>query len=226
MQGFEVKLSDTGMFEIPALAPGWESFRIGCNSEDVGTPWCVLGTDETGVKWRRIRSFSTLDQALNFAVSSVENDESIREFNVLLPCGGRFRRPGRIAAEEVMASMGWIYVETVTGFAMLSTPATSGDLQARKEFLKIIEDTQLTLGSVDLTDEVDGKRHWCADVTVSYECFIHRDDLDTQFALSFASEGLKVITHMDYRARILMPADVGNVVDFLSYRQERVSKAA
>lgn len=226
MSAYEITLSATGMFEIPALAAGGETLRVGCNSEDQVLPWFVLGTDEIGVKWRRVRSFGDLDSALDFAVSQISGAD-IHEYDVRLPCGQVFRRPGRVPAEQVMASMNWLYVEEMCGYSAFTTNISAGNSEARKEIFEKVRDTQIELGSVDLVEEAEGRRHWCADVSIPFQGFIHRDDIEAQFKISFAAEGFPVIDEMmDFRARILKPAAEAVILDFKAFRDARIRKAA
>jgi hypothetical protein len=214
------------MFEIPATSPGEESFRVGCNTDNPAHPWFVLSTDEMGVKWRRERAFADLDAALNYAVAQVFED-GINEYDVRLPCGNTFRRPGRVPAEQVMASMDWLYVEEMIGFHTLTTPIKAEAMDARKEIMEKIIETQVELGSVDLVEEENGKRHWCADVHMPYQGFIHRKDIETQFRICFASEGIKVVSElMNFRARVITPAPPAKILDFSSFRAAKMSKAA
>lgn len=226
MSAFVVNLSETGMFEIPARSNESASFRVGCNPDDPALPWFVLSTDELGVKWQRERAFSDLDSALDYAVARAFEDEQISEYDVRLPCGKSFRRPGRIAAEQVMASMDWLYVEEMVGWTAHATSINVGVIQARKEILEKAEDTQVELGSVDLVEEANGQRHWCADVHLPYQGFIHRDNIETQFQLCFAGEGFAVLDTLDFRARVIRPSSPAVIVDFMSFREAKMRKAA
>jgi hypothetical protein len=226
MSAFVVNLSETGMFEIPARSYEEASFRVGCNPDDPALPWFVLSTDELGVKWQRERAFGDLDSALDYAVARAFEGDRISEYDVRLPCGKSFRRPGRVPAEQVMASMDWLYVEEMLGWTAHATSINVGVMQARKEILKKAEDTQVELGSVDLVEEADGQRHWCADVHIPYQGFIHRDDIETQFKLCFASEGFIVLDTPDFRARVIRPASQAVIVDFMSFREAKMREAA
>ncbi len=226
MSAFVVNLSETGMFEIPALSFESASFRVGCNPDDQALPWYVLSTDELGVKWQRERSFYDLDSALDYAVARASDGGRVSEYEVLLPCGQTFRRPGRIPAEQVMASMDWLYVEEMSGFTAYATDLDVGEMQVRKEILAKAQDTQVELGEVDLVEEANGQRHWCADLHIPYHGFIHRDNIDEQFKICFAAEGFPVLDAPHWKARVLRSESQAVIVDFKSFRDAKIRKAA
>lgn len=226
MLGFAVTLREDGLFEAPSSLPGRSSVRVTCDGRLPASPWVVLALDETGLKWTQIASFHGLDEALNCAVCEALCVDTVQEYTVKLPDGTRFKRPGRIGAEQVMASAGWIFVNSLIGFSMVTMPQPSTVFDARAEMLRRIAGTALKLGEVSLSDQDEEGLHWCADLTLSYEGFVLVAEIEAEAKAAFAAEGVEVIPHFDFRTRTSVVSAQASILPFPEDRIVRKRTAA
>lgn len=196
MQGFEVTLEDHGLFLVPALHPYDTDRKIAFDSEIARRPWVITQMDPATCRWERVDSFSTLDEALNAAVSEASGLPR-PNFRVRLPCGQHFSRPGRVSAESVLSSLGWVYVTHLVGFAHFFSETSCSEARARKHFLAMIEESpSVVLGDVSPSDEGDS-RLWIADLHIPFDGFIRREDIEAEKNNSFAFEGIPLVEGFD-----------------------------
>lgn len=225
MQGFVVALRKDGLFEAAPSAPGRATVRIIHDGMAESAPWTVIAPDETGVKWAPFRNFESLDQALDCAAGEAFGLEANQEYSVSLPDGTRFKRPGRIGAEQVMASAGWVYVVGLIGFSMLTTSSDANVFDARTAMRRRIAGTNLKLGEVSLADSDEDGLHWCADLTLAWEGFIRLEDIEMEAKAAFAAEGVEVIPHFDFKLRTSLSLSEALVIPFPTDRVRKSSAA-
>ena len=226
MQGFVVALREDGLFEAASGRPGHSSVRVIFDGYSPASPWVAIALDGTGVMWERLDSFQSLDSALDFAVRQAFLMDALHEYSVKLPDGTSFKRPGRIGAEQVMASAGWLFVNSLIGFSMVATPVSSTVFDARAEMLRRIAGTTLKLGEVSLSDQDEEGMHWCADLTLAYEGFVRIEEIDKEARAAFSAEGVDVIPHFDFRTRTSVVSSQAAVIPFPEDRIVRKRTAA
>lgn len=223
MTTFNVTLEKHGFFVVPSVEPMGGSLRVGFNPDYEATPWVILSQDRDGIRWDYLFSYADLDSALAYAVRHQVGVKNPWEYTVNLPCGGQFKRPGRVPAEQVMASMGWMYVTDIIGYGPLKDSRLVTVEAARKVFQDRIADTNVTLGKIDPLNEEVG--HWCANYLMTYHGFIHRDELQSELRICFQSEGVAILPDVfDFRCRHKVMA-TADVISFEAKRAERLQAA-
>jgi hypothetical protein len=225
MQGFEVTLEDHGLFHVPALRPEDGDRKIAYDPETKRNPWVITEMDATS-RWHRVLSFTTLDEALDWAVSAATG--ILRpNYRVMLPCGQHFSRPGRVPAESVLSSMGWVYVTHLIGFHHFNSPAPCSEHRARRHFIEHVQDSpSVVVGDVTPCD--DGENcFWIADLRIPFDGFIRREDIEAEKNISFASErialevkGFDCIVAVGGEAR---SADLISLADHIAARQMKAA---
>lgn len=213
MRGFIVNLREDGLFEALSADPARPAVRVMCDSSHPGSPWTAIVPDLEGAGWTGVASFHSLDDALDFAVAEATG-LPVTSYEVRLPDGIRFSRPGRVGAEQVMASAGWLYVSSLIGFAMTTTPQGTTPFQARAAMRTRIEGTQAVLGDVCLSDEDEEGMHWCADLMLPFEGFVRMEDIEAEARAAFAAEGIEVIPHYDFRTRTSLRTAGASIIPF------------
>lgn len=226
MQGFTVRLRPDGVFEAPSRYVGRSSVRVLHDPASPCAPWACAALDDEGIKWERLRSFASLDAALDFSVLEAIRDVDLPHYAIALPCGTRFRRPGRVPVEQAMASAGWLYVNAFIGFGMFVTPAEATAFDVRQIALSRVEGTNASVGSVDLSDEDGEGKHWCVDYLLPCDGFLQEEEMQAEARSAFASEGVEVIPHFDFRMRTSVAAKDAAVSPFPIDRIVRRPNAA
>ncbi len=145
------------------------------------------------------------------------------DFFVALPCGARFKRPGKISAESVMASMGWIYVHEFLAYAGICNEALTTAELAREAFEEKVEGTMVMVDDVDFVGDEDG--YWCATYVLPYDGFIHQERIVSEVAISFASEGVETFSETyDFRCRKLSVPNA-KIINLNDYRAAKAQAA-
>lgn len=223
MTAFNVTLEKHGFFVVPSVGPMGGALRVGFNPDYEASPWVILSQDRDGVRWEYLYSYADLDSALAYAVRHQVGVKNSWEYTVNLPCGGRFKRPGRVPVEQVMASMGWMYITDIIGYGALSDPRILDEMEARQVFEDRISNTNITLGKIDPLNEEKG--NWCANYLMAYHGFIHRDALQSEMGTCFRSEGVAILPDtFDYRCRHKVTT-TADVISFEAKRAERLQAA-
>jgi len=221
MQGFEVTLEDHGMFLVPAMEAGDTDRKIAYDPELPRRPWVVMEMDAATCRWYRVVSFDNLDEAMNWSVSDITGHKR-PNFRVKLPCGRHFSRPGRIAAEDVLSSLGWVYVTHLVGYSHLVTDTSCSVGRARKHFLNLTQNSpSVVVGDVTPCDEGDS-RLWIADLHIPFDGFIRREDIETEKNVSFAAEGIPLVEGFDCTIAVggeVRSADLISLADHVAARQ-------
>lgn len=226
MQGFEVTLEDYGQFHIPPAHADDGDRKISFDPELSRRPWIVTEMSAEDCKWIRIESFNSLDDALDWCVS-VTTGAAKPQYRVNLPCGGSFSRPGRVKAEDVMSSMGWVYVTHLTGFAHFAPSEPCSETVVRRHFLSIIEESpNVRLGEITPLHE-DATLMWIADLHIPFEGFIQRDHIEFEKDIAFSSEGIKLrVQGFDCKVKLGASPRSADLFDFSARRAQKMSAAA
>lgn len=222
MKGFVVTLRDDGLFEAPSRHPGRSAVRVMHDTEAFPSPWLAISQDGTGLEWASLASFQCLDQALDFAVREALSVSVTPGYAVEMPGGMSFSRPGRIALEQVMASAGWVYVNSLIGFVMVKTPDGTNVMEARTEVMGLLKGTQASLGEVNLSDRDEEGMHWCADVSLPFEGFMRFEEIEAEAKAAFAAEAIDVIPHFDFRTRASVAR--GKQATVIAFPADRIVK--
>lgn len=194
--------------------------RVWNNDSDEGRSWIVLKKSLEGVSWDRLSEHHSLDGALNAAVYEVFGSD---RYEVHLPDGMKFKRPGSKAAEEVMASAGWYFMSELIGFVMLARPFKETEFEVRGKFEELVADKNIRLGEVNIADEDAKKRHWVADLVVNFNGWMHLSDVDVVAKEEFLSQGLSVLPFFDYRPRTNIAPKKAIILQF---PKDRIVRAA
>jgi hypothetical protein len=231
MNAINVTLSGDGAFEINSPYPGKRDFRIVHDGAHDCHPWKVVSDlGETGF-WRDEDSFQNLDEAMDWAVSLSSETYPTPGYGVTLPCGTFFSRPGRVKIEDVMASIGWVYVISVRGYSPITFPKGTPVSSITSHFEDLVEDTGAILGSVDRENPTDseadsGLEMWLADITIPISGFIQTDFAVHTFKSIFEEEGIPSTEYFDYATRVNVSPHSANVIDFAAARKEREAPSA
>jgi hypothetical protein len=221
MQGFEVTLEDHGMFLIPAQNPEDGDRKIAYDAEIGRRPWVIMEMEIDTCRWARVESFATLDEALDWAVSA-STGLSRPNYRVALPCGRHFSRPGRVAAEEVLTALGWVYVTHLVGFSHFASETSCSEHRARKHFFSLVEHSpSVVVGECTAVDDGEN-RLWIADLHIPFDGFIRREDIETEKNISFASEGIPLVEGFDCAIAVggeVRSADLISLADHVAARQ-------
>lgn len=201
---------DDGAFEIIGdIGP----FRVMNNDEENRKSWVVMRKDSNGDQWEIINEFVSLDNALISAASEATGEEKT-DFEVVLPCGLSFKRPGIKTAEEVMASAGWYFVSELIGFIPTTTCMNRNAFEIRAELSKLIKNNDFRLGDVVVSDEDDEGRHWITDVVMDYRGWLHLDDIQKVAEEEFRDNGFNVTPFFDHRPRTNIATSEAVILQF------------
>jgi hypothetical protein len=223
MTNLIVKLENHGFFEVPSVGGSSGSLRVGFNPEYSDAPWVVLSKDAEGIRWELLFSYSDLDRALAYAVRLQVGADQPWDYKIVLPCGQEFQRPGRVPAERVLASMGWLYVTHLIGYAIVPIAHAESVKQAQDYLTGIVVDTNIKVGGID---PVEGAAAgWCANLVIEYHGFIHRDQLELELRTWFHAEGVEILPEIyDFRCRQNVPASA-EIISFEDKRKARLLAA-
>lgn len=227
MQGFAITLDNGRGFTIPSMNDDFQMFEVSHDCEMPHAPWILLSQDAATGAWVRQASFDDLDEALSMAVKCSLGRRS--PFRIDLPCGRHVMRPGRIALEQVLQSMGWLYVNELTGFASHVCDGPTKDVAARRHFLSILSacSPSLRLGDVYMDHQCQdtGRVFWIADIHIPFEGFVQAADIEMEKEASFSSESIELVLGYDFKARECRSAPVAEVYDLDLFR-DRMMQAA
>lgn len=227
MHGFEINLDDGRGFTIPSVNDDFEMFGVQHDCEIPHAPWILISQERGSDEWLRQASYEDLDQALAMAVKC--STGSVCEFKIKLPCGRHVMRPGRIPLEQVLQSMGWVYLHDVTGFASHVSSGPSNDVAARRHFLSLLSNLpHVRLGEVYMDNhcEETNRVSWVADLHISFEGFVRASDIEDQKDATFSSESIELIQGFDFKARECRIAPCAEILNLDWHRSNRMKKAA
>ncbi|MBY3155516.1 hypothetical protein HFO56_24625 [Rhizobium laguerreae] len=227
MNALNVTLSPDGAFEINSPYPGKRDYKIVHDGSDGCHPWKVVSElGESGI-WRDEDTFQSLDEAMDWAVSLSTETYPVPGYGVTLPCGTFFSRPGLVKIEDVMASIGWAYVTSVSGWSPVTYPKDTPQSVVESYFQDMVEDTAALLGSVDLCSPTEGDEEhmdmWVADISIPVDGFIQTDHAQAIFLEIFEQEGIRCTDSFDYTTRINVVPHAANVIDFAPFLNARES---
>lgn len=221
MRGIEITLREDGLFEAKSERAEGKDIRITHDARNPDEPWVALAQDETGVLWKPLQSFHSLDDALIFAAYSVAEDSYRHAFTVKLPDGTSFLRPGRRSAEEVMSSGGWSYVTTLIGFFMVTVDEDEGQFEARNVAMSRVDGFDVRLGEVHFVEQDEDGSHWCADISIDHDGFIEVEKIEAVARGAFRDAGVEVMPLFDFRTRAPVAGRTADVIEFPGSRSKR-----
>ena len=113
-----------------------------------------------------------------------------RRFTVILSDEEKFIRPGKVPASEVMAALGYILVPSIRAFAIYDPgfEAERGEVEAI--IRERLAGKSVTIGSVDYVGVPDTA--WCCDLTLPFEGYIFRADIEHFVSSSLADVNLEL----------------------------------
>ncbi len=181
-----IRLEGDGCFAVTGRKG---NYRITCDSVEVAGRWIVAGGPHN-VTRRRVSRHDDLDAALAGAALAA----GIPLPHVVdLPCGQGFRRPGRIPAERILASHGYVIAQGIKAYGVVEThPATTPE-QVHAEVVARLRGRAPTLGTVDLVETDDRVSAWCCDLTLPFEGPIHRSHASGYVGRETAGLGLDIV---------------------------------
>jgi hypothetical protein len=227
MQGFEITLDHGRGFTIPSMNDDFQMFGVQHDCEMPHAPWILISQERDTEEWARQASYDDLDTALAMAVKCSTGATS--EFKIKLPCGRHVMRPGRVPVEQVLQSMGWLYVHDVTGFLSYVCIGPVNDMGARRHFLSLLSSLpHLRLGEVymDAHCQETNRVAWIADVHISFEGFVLSSDIENEKDATFSSESIELVQGFDFKARECRTAPCAEIVDLDWHRSNRMKQAA
>ena len=219
MSGLVISLCADGAFDR-----GDGRWQVARDDGFAPRPWALVSRDGSG-RSSVLDNYECLDEALA-ALASSGDGESPARFRVELPCGASFSRPGRVPAEEVMASMGWVYVRNFKGYKPLSFAAGSCPKAVRAAFRDSLPRGAM-LGQATVAGTDGATEAWCADVFVAHEGFVRFADIGSEAGAAFARVGADVVPgSFDFVAGTPAAGRGAEVVEFKSLRAARERPAA
>lgn len=227
MQGFEINLDYGRGFTIPSMNDDFQMFGVQHDCEMPHAPWILISQERDSDEWTRQASYDDLDQALSMAVKCSTGASD--KFKINLPCGRHVMRPGRIPVEQVLQSMGWLYVHDLTGFLSHVCIGPVNDVAARRHFLSLLSPLpHLRLGEVYMAShcEETNRVSWIADVHISFEGFVRASDIESEKDATFSSESIELVQGFDFTARECRTAPCAEIVDLDWHRSNRMKQAA
>ena len=214
-----VTLLTDGAFEIVSPFPGKRDYRVVHEGIYEACPWKVISElGESGV-WRDENSFQTLDEAIDWCVAMSSETFPVPGYGINLPCGSFVTRPGKVKLEDVMASMGWLYVVSVLGHSPIQYGRGTSYATVAAYFEDLVEDTAAILGNVDLCTKPEesvekGRELWIADITIPVCGFIHTATATETFRAVFEQEGIPHTDCFDYTTRVNVRPHEALILDF------------
>lgn len=217
MEGLTIKTRPCGSFELSHDGQTWRvvhevSFRP--------TPWVLVAVDDKSGPMRVgvFDSFGTIDEALAKMVDVASGGKECR-FRVVLPCGASFLRPGRIPAEEVMFTLGWVHTKRLTGYMHLSLPVHFSPREARDAFRRRVRIPNSRVGDVQCLGRSDSESVWLADIHLDRDGFMRISEFQIEAAAAFAGiEGM--LGSYDYAMR--HPIRRSSEADVIAFPIDRV----
>lgn len=225
MQGFEIRLRGDGMFEPVGREP---AARVGRVTEP-HPGWAVMRRDWTGVKWR---ADDVVHGDLGGALGDLAHEAGAHDWRVVMPDGVAIRRPTRVSLEQVLASMGWVYVDAFIGYAMLRMPHGSSAISARRAVHGALRGLAVHVGDVDLSDSDASGAYWCADICIEVGGFMRMADIEVAARSAFRIEGvseallsssMELVDGFDYRT--CTPTTPGSA-EVIPFPMDRVRRSA
>lgn len=144
-------------------------YRITCDTVDAEGRWVVTGARHNAAARRRWR-LARLDAALECAARQAGLGE---RYSIGFPCGNGLTRPGRIAAESVLASHGYVIAQGIRTYGIVEVCRTL----CRDGVHAVVEDRLRgrapRLGTVDHVETDGASAAWCCDLTLPFEGPVH-----------------------------------------------------
>jgi hypothetical protein len=164
MDGLVITLKDDGSFQ---MKDGPFTASVTYDHETPARPW-ILSSLQDGAKdasnFEVIAIFASLDEALKEMVKVVCEGRDWIRFMVSLPCGASFFRPGRVPAENVMASLGWVHIKTLVAHTVRSYGSDYSAADVVDIISLNITDESIEVGTAVDVGSYNGMTNWCIDL--------------------------------------------------------------
>lgn len=221
MPNVNVTLAADGTFHVRTPYVGEFDYQVTLDADVRFPPWNVRSR-RAGGDWGPVASYHSVDEALDWCVSTALGEESTPGYGVSLPCGRHVFRPGRIGLEDIMAGSGWAFVTHVTGHSPLDLPEGATQEDAEEAFADLVRDTTAVLGDVELAAIDEGDRTlWIADVTIPLNSLVRLDHVLETCQTLFDDEGIPHMRAFDYYKRPNVRAHSAEIVDFEAFKRAR-----
>jgi len=202
-----VEMCEDGSFT--AQARGAECHLI-FDPASAGGRWLLLYRSQGAPEDLLLSMHDDLDEALAGLAAQADNDGGW--FTIRLPDGNTFSRPGKVPAEEILATFGYMLIEGMTVYAVYESASELSDAEAERAVREMLTGYDVRIGSVDRIGDADPS--WCLDMVLPFEGYIHRGALTAHAAGVLAGTALEVtgvIECQDVGAEV---PDTSNVVHF------------
>lgn len=174
-----------------------------------GSRWLLLHSTNDQVD-HPLSAHASLDEALVALVGAAHDD--CDSFSVSLPSNDLFSRPGKLRAEEVLATLGYALVDGLSAYAVYS-PSTELTLdEALRSFREMMHGYPVTMGSAAFIGDLENA--WCCDFRVAFEGYVHRDAMQGYVESLLAGSGLEITEVIEYEDAGAEVPDESNVVAF------------
>lgn len=160
-----VRLSDDGFF----LRPGSGRRLLYDTTGD--RPRWILAAWADGTRPEILSILLSLDEGLGQLAEAVGTHAP---FEVGLPCGHAFSRPGRIPAEDALAAYGYRMAGSVTGYAVAEVEDGTPSDDVRSRFAALVARRGAELVSIDAIGkdparDRPGFCEWCCEISIPFE---------------------------------------------------------
>jgi len=187
MDGLVVSLTDKGSFE---LSNGRLSAVVSYDPDSPERPWSLCSSIEGGSEpseSEALAIFGALDDALKAMVDLIYGDRNWVRFMVQLPCGASFTRPGRVPAENVMASLGWVHVKTLVTHVVKAYHSDYSSDDVAEMFQASLLDEEIEVGYAVIVGAFRDENHWCIDLRRDSHQFLRYEHLGRSVSQAFQS---------------------------------------
>lgn len=173
-----------------------------------GGRWLVMLSVD-GMEDEVLSSHQTLDSGLRALAIFLGTPN---KFQVELPDGGSFSRPGKMKAEEVMAAHGYLLISNLRAYVIYSTPGVLTDTEAKIAVREIFYGITADVGDVDRIDTYENS--WCCDITVPFEGYISKERMHDYMVRMFASFPVEVSSVIEYHGTMPDIPPEENIIHF------------
>lgn len=188
MDGMTISLTEAGSFE---LTDGPFTVSVTFDEALSPRPWVLSSLLDDNCRMSSFDaegSFASLDEALAEMMNLMADGEEWSTFRVKLPCESTFIRPGKVSAENVLASFGWVHVKTLIGHLVRAFPSVLGASEVIEMVSAEIADANIEIGTPSAAGGYGDDAFWCIDLRRDCNSFIRYDAI--QSAVSDAFGGI------------------------------------
>jgi len=222
MEGLTVSLRPCGSFDLELGTVTWRVLHEVSLSP---RPWALVALDNRGTIGRHsmFDSYATVDEALRAMVEQSGAGETGTRFRVVLPCGQSFLRPGKVPAESVLSSLGWVHTKRYIGYMVLTLHEGASNLDAREGFRSRINLPNSRLGDMACVERAHGLSRWIGDVLLDRDGFVRYQDFQEEAARAFEGIGGDMFPDYDFVAR---QPTFPNAASVIAFPHDRVRSPA